>query len=143
MALRYRVPLPGPFYYSGRVGPKHWLPRGRHTGPGFIDFTMKWFIIYPCIVIFGVGLAIMLAPFYGVFWLVRRSLRNRQRCQPVARSFPVQWPFPQCQVPRSVSRPYGFVPAQRPARPVSYGFVPAQRGRPAVEGGPFGSDWWV
>lgn len=22
MALRYRIPLPGPFYYSGRVGPK-------------------------------------------------------------------------------------------------------------------------
>ena len=143
MALRYRVPLPGPFYYSGRVGPKHWLPRGRHTGPGFIDFTMKWFIIYPSIVIFGVGLAIMLAPFYGVFWLVRRSLRNRRKCQPVAQCFPVQRPLPQCQVPRSVSRPYGFVPAQLPARPVSYGFVPAQRGRPAVEGRPFGSDWWV
>ena len=32
MALRYRVPLPGLFYYSGRVGPKHWLPRGSHNG---------------------------------------------------------------------------------------------------------------
>lgn len=47
MGLRYRVPLPGPFYYSGRVGPKHWLPRSCHTGPGFLDFTMKRFIIYP------------------------------------------------------------------------------------------------
>ena len=34
MDLRYRVPLPGPFYYSGRVGPKHWLPNGGHTGSG-------------------------------------------------------------------------------------------------------------
>lgn len=32
MSLRYRVPLPGPFYYSGRVGPRHWLPRGSHNG---------------------------------------------------------------------------------------------------------------
>lgn len=45
MALRYLVPLSGPFYYSGRAGPKRWLPRSRHTGPGFIDFTMKRFII--------------------------------------------------------------------------------------------------
>lgn len=32
MGLRYRVPLPGPFYYSGRVGPKRWLPRSSNTG---------------------------------------------------------------------------------------------------------------
>lgn len=32
MALRYRIPLPGPFYYSGRVGPKHWLLRSSHNG---------------------------------------------------------------------------------------------------------------
>ena len=141
MGLRYRVPLPGPFYYSGRVGPKRWLPRMRHsTGPGFIDFTMKWFIIYPGIVIFGAGLAVLLAPFYGLFWVVRRSLRNRQKCQPVAQRFPVQRPLPQWPAPRPVQRPYGFVPAQRPARPVSYGFVPTQRGRPAVEGRWFGSD---
>lgn len=35
MGLRYRVPLPGPFYYSGRVGPKRY--RGgvgrRASGP--------------------------------------------------------------------------------------------------------------
>lgn len=80
MALRYRVPLPGPFYYSGRVGPKHWLPRSRHTGPGPMGFVVKWFIVYPSVAIFGAGLAIMLAPFYGLFWVVRRSLRNRQRC---------------------------------------------------------------
>lgn len=41
MALRYRIPLPGPFYYSGRVGPKHWLSRGSHTGDGPIGFTEK------------------------------------------------------------------------------------------------------
>lgn len=129
MALRYRIPLPGPFYYSGRVGTGHWLPRGSRSGPGPIGFVVKWFIIYPSVAIFGVGLAIMLAPFYGLFWAVRRSLRNRQRCQPVAQCFPVQRPLPQRPAPGPVSRPYGF--------------VPAQRGRPAVEGGSFGSDQYV
>lgn len=80
MALRYRIPLPGPFYYSGRVGPRRWLPRSSNAGPGPIGFTVKWFIIYPSIAIFGAGLAIMLAPFYGLFWVVRRSLRNRREC---------------------------------------------------------------
>lgn len=42
-----------------------------------------------------------------------------------------------------VSRSYGFVLARQPVQPVSYGFVPAQRGRPAVGGGPFGSDRYV
>ena len=120
MGLRYRVPLPGPFYYSGCVGPRRRLPRSSNTGTGPMGFVVKWFIIYPSIVIFGAGLAIMLAPFYGLFWVVRRLLRNRQKC-----------------------RPYGFVPAQRPVRPVSYGFVPAQRGCPVVEGRPFGSDQYV
>lgn len=32
MAFRYSVPLPGPFYYSGRVSPGHWFPRGSHNG---------------------------------------------------------------------------------------------------------------
>nr|DAR67724.1 MAG TPA: hypothetical protein [Caudoviricetes sp.] len=120
MALRYRIPLPGPFYYSGRVGPGHWLPRSSHSGTGPMGFVVKWFIVYPGVVFFGAGPAIMLAPFYGLFWVVRRSLRNRRKC-----------------------RPYGFVPARRPARPVPYGFVPARRERVAVEGGPFGSDWYV
>nr|DAS08681.1 MAG TPA: hypothetical protein [Caudoviricetes sp.] len=140
MGLRYRVPLPGPFYYSGRVGPEHWLPRSSHAGPDPIGFTVKWFIIYPSIVFFGAGLAILLAPFYGLFWVVRRSLRNRQKCQPVAQRFPVQQPLPQCPAPCPVSRPYGFVPARQPVRPVSYGFVPVRRERVAVEGRPFGSD---
>lgn len=131
MALRYHVPLPGPFYYSGRVGPKHWLPRSRHTGPGLCDFTMKWFIIYPSVAFFGAGFALLLAPFYGLFWVIRRSLRNRQRCQPVAQRFPVQRPLPQRPAPRPASRPYGFVPAQRPAQPVPYGFVPVQQPVPA------------
>jgi len=122
MALRYRIPLPGPFYYSGRVSPRHWLSRSRHTGTGPMGFVVKWFIVYPSVVIFGVGPAIMVAPFYCVFWVVRRSLRNRRKCQPVAQCFPVQRPLPQ----RPVRRPYGF--------------VPAQRGCPAVEGGSFGSD---
>lgn len=112
MALRYRIPLPGPFYYSGRVGPKRWLPHDRHSGPGRMGFVVKWFIIYPSIAIFGAGLAIMIAPFYGVFWVVRRSLRNRQKCQPVAQDFPVQRPLPQ--------QPCGFVPAQRPALALVY-----------------------
>lgn len=125
MGLRYRIPLPGPFYYSGRVGPKRWVSRSSHTGPGFLYFTMKWFIIYPSIALFGAGLAIMVAPFYGVFWVVCRSLRNRQRRQSVAQCFPVQRPVPQRLAPGSISRPYGFVPAQRPVQPVPYGFVPA------------------
>lgn len=84
MGLRYRIPLPGPFYYSGRVGPKHWLPLSSYSGMGPMGFVVKWFIIYPSIVFFDV------APFYGLFWVVRRSLWNCQRCQPVAQSFPVQ-----------------------------------------------------
>lgn len=126
MALRYRVPLPGPFYYSGRVVPKHWLPRSSNTGTGPMGFVVKWFIIYPSVAIFGVGLAIMLAPFYGVFWVVRRSLRNRQRCRPVAQCFPVQLPG-----------------LQRPVQAVPCGFVSAQRERATVEGRPFGSDRYV
>lgn len=120
MAFRYRIPLPGSFYHLGRVGSGHWLPRSSHTGPGFCDFTMKWFIIYPSVAIFGIGVAIMLAPFYGLFWAVRRSLRNRRRCQPVVQCFPVQ---------RPVSRPYGFVPVRWE--------------RVAVEGRSFGSDRYV
>lgn len=126
MGLRYRIPLPGPFYYSGRVGPKHWLPRSSNTGAGPMGFVVKWFIIYPSIVFFGEGLAIMLAPFYGLLWAVRRLLRNRQGCQQIAPCFPVQRPLP-----------------QRPVRPVPYGFVPAQRERVAVGGRPFGSDRYV
>lgn len=121
MAFRYHVPLPGPFYYSGRVGPKHWLPRSCHTGPGLCDFTMKWFIIYPGIVFFGAGLAIMVAPFYGLFWVVRRWQRNRERCRPVAPRFPVQRPGPQCPASRPGAMSYGFVPA--PA------YVPSPGGR--------------
>lgn len=126
MALRYRIPLPGPFYYSGRVGPGRWLPRSSHTGPGPIGFMVKWFIIYPSVAIFVAGFAIMLAPFYGVFWVVRRSLR---RCRSVAQCFPVQWPLPQWPASGPVLRPYGFVPAQRE--------------RVTVEGGLFGSDGGV
>lgn len=128
MGLRYRVPLPGPFYYSGRVGPKRRLPRRSNTGTGPMGFVVKWFIVYPSIAIFGAGLAILLAPFYGLFWVVRRSLRNRRRCQPVAQRFPVQRPLPQRPAPRPVSRPCGFVPAQRPVQPAPYGFVPAPAG---------------
>lgn len=140
MALRYRIPLPGPFYYSGRVGPKHWLPRSSNAGTGPMGFVVKWFIIYPSVIVFGAGLAIMFAPFCGLFWAVRRSLRNRRRCQPVAQCFPVQRPLLQRPALSPVSRLYGFVPAQRPVQPEPYGFVPAQRERPAVGCGPFGSD---
>lgn len=136
MGLRYRIPLPGPFYYSGRVGPKHWLPRSSNTGTGPMGFVVKWFIIYPSIAIFVAGLAIMVAPFYGLVWVVRRSLRNRRRCRPVAQCFPVQRPLSQRPAPGPVLRSYGFVPARLPVRPVPYGFVPAPRGRLAAEVGP-------
>lgn len=69
MGLCYRVPLPGPFYYSGRVGPKHWLPRSSSTGTGPMGFVVKWFIVYLSVAIFGAGLAIVLAPFYGLVWV--------------------------------------------------------------------------
>ena len=132
MALRYRIPLPGPFYYSGRVGPKHWLPRSSSssTGSGPMGFIVKC-IVYPSIVCFVAGTAIMIAPFYGVFWAVRRWQRNRWGRRPVAPCFPVQQPLPQRPILRPVSGAYGFVPAQRPTRPVSYGFVPARQSVPA------------
>lgn len=126
MGLRYRVSLPGPFYYSGRVGPRRRLPRSSNTGAGPMGFVVKWFIVYPSVAIFGAGLAIMLAPFYGLFWVVRRLLRNRRKLQPVAQCFPVQRPLLQRPAPCSVSRPCGFVPARRV--------------RLADGGGPFGSD---
>lgn len=140
MGLRYRVPFPDPFYYSGRVGPRYWLPRGSHTGDGPIGFMVKRFIIYLSVVIFGAGLAIMLAPFYGVFWAARRSLRRCQRRQPVAQCFPVRRPL--LQRPAQPA-PYGFVPARRPVPAPAYApsrRTAAQRECPAVEGRPFGSD---
>lgn len=74
MGLCYRIPLPGPFYYSGRVGSKHWLPRSSNTGTGPMGFVVKWFIVYPSVAVFGAGLAIMVVPFYGLLWVVRRSV---------------------------------------------------------------------
>lgn len=129
MALRYRIPLPGPFYYSGRVGPKHWLPRGSRSDPGPIGFMVKRFIIYPSVVIFGAGLAVMVAPFYGLFWVVRRLLRNRQRRQLVAQCSPVRLPGLQRPARGSVSGSYGFVPVQLPVQPAAYGFVPVRQER--------------
>ena len=108
-----------------------------------MGFVVKWFIIYPSVVFFGAGLAVMVAPFYGLFWVVRRLLRNCQRCQPVAQRFPVQRPLPQRSAPSSVSRPYGFVPARQSVQPVPYGFVPAQRERVIVGSELFGSDRYV
>ena len=128
MALRYHIPLPGPFSYSGRVGPKHWLPRNRpRPSTGIIDTSMKWFIIYPSVALIGASLALLVAPCYGLYRLIRWALQEQQRQQVQAQRFPVQRPLPQRPAPRPVSRPYGFVPAQRPAQPVPYGFVPAQR----------------
>lgn len=143
MGLRCRIPLPGPFYCSGCVGSGHWLPRSSDTGTGPMGFVVKWFIIYPGVAIFVAGLAIMVAPFYGLFWVVRRSLRRRQKCWSVAQCVPVRRPLPQRPASHPGARPYGFVSAQWPVRPVSYGFVPAKRKRLAVEGGSFGSDQYV
>lgn len=41
MALHYRIPLPGPFYYSGRVGPKRWLPRSSRSDTGPMGFVVN------------------------------------------------------------------------------------------------------
>lgn len=129
MGLRYRIPLPGPFYYSGRVGPKHWASRSSCTGCGPMGFIVKWFIVYPGIVFFGAGLAIMVAPFYGVFWVVRRWQRNRWKygpvAQPVALRFLVQRPLPQYPALGPGTGSYGFVPDRRPVQSVPYGFVSA------------------
>ena len=92
MGLRYRIPLPGPFYYSGRVG----LPRSSSSGCGPMGLIVK-FVVYPSIVCFGVALAIMIAPFYGLFWVVRRWQRNRWGRQPVG-----PWP-PRSAVSAAVS----------------------------------------
>ena len=143
MTLRYRVSLPGLFYYLGRVGSKHWLPRSSRSGLGPMGFVVKWFIIYPSVVIFGAGFAILLAPFYGLFWVVRRSLWNRRRRRPIAQCFPVQLPGLQRPARGPVSRSYGFVPARQPVQPVPYGFVPVQRELVTVEGRPFGSDQYA
>ena len=130
MGLRYRIPLPGPFYYSGRVGLKRWVSHSSCAGCGPMGFIVKWFIVYPGIVFFGAGLAIMVAPFYGVFWVVRRWQRNRWKyrrpvAQPVAPRFSVQRPLPQRPASHPGTRSYGFVPAGRPVRPMPYGFAPA------------------
>ena len=136
MGLRYRVPLPGPFYYSGRVGPKCWASRSSgSTGCGPMGFIVKWFIVYPGIVFFGVGFAIVAVPFYGVFWVVRRWVRHCDRCRsvarPVAPCFPVQRPLPQSPAGRPVSGLYGFVLDRRPVLPFPCGFVPVRQSVPS------------
>lgn len=135
MGLRYRVPLTGPFYYSGRVG----FPRSGSSGCGPMGLIVKYFVVYTGIVVFGAGLAIMVAPFYGLFWVVRRWQRNRWGRRPVAPCFPVQQPGPQCPAARPVSRLHGFVPDRRPVQhpvqrqvqPVPYGFITSQQSVPA------------
>ena len=32
MAIHYHIPLLGPFYCPGRVGPGHWFSNGNHNG---------------------------------------------------------------------------------------------------------------
>lgn len=49
-----------------------------------MGFVVKLFIVYPSVIFFEAGLVIMLASFYGVFWVVRRSLWNWRRRRPVA-----------------------------------------------------------
>lgn len=73
MGLRYRIPLPGPFYYSGRVGPKRRLPRSSNTGTGPMGFVVKWLIVYPCVVISGLVWLLCLLRSMGWFgWSVVR-----------------------------------------------------------------------
>ena len=137
MGLRYRVPLPGPFYYSGHVGPKRRLPHGSHAGCGPMGFIVKC-IVYPGIICFGAGLAIVVAPFYGAFWVVRRWQRNRWKYRPVAQPvtprFPVQRPGLQYPASGHGARLHGFVPDRRPVRPMPYGFVPAPAYVPSLGG---------
>ena len=129
MGLRYRIPLPGPFYYSGRVELGQWFPRSSNTGSGPSTSRRSGSSSIRASPPSGPVPALLLAPFYGLFWVICRSLRNRRKCRLVAQCFPVQGPVLQRLAPCPGTR--------------AYGFVPGQRERPTVGGGPFGSDRYV
>lgn len=103
MGLRYRIPLPGPFYYLGRVGPRRRLPHSRHTGDGPIGFTVN-------------------RRFPVQRLLLQRLLLQRLAPSPAPRSHgfvPARQPVQ--------PTPYGFVPAQRERVAVGCGLFGSDR----------------
>lgn len=134
MGIRYSLPLNDFVTLRGGIGGRrrywcghHYYPAGPQSLTGAF---IRYCLIYPMIGMLALAVGFIAAPIAGGAWLIRRQLRNRER-QVRAQRFPVQRPLPQRPAPRPASRPYGFVPAQRPVQPVPYGFVPAQRPVPA------------
>lgn len=130
MALRYSLPLNDYITLRGSVGGRrrywvghHYYPAGPQSLTGAF---VRYGLIYPMLAMLALAVGFIAAPIAGGAWLIRRQLQAKQR-QVRAQRFPVQRPLPQRPAPRAAQQPYGFVPAQRPARPAPYGFVPAQR----------------
>ena len=130
MGIRYSLPLNDYITLRGRVGGRrrywvghHYYPAGPQSLTGAF---VRYGLIYPMLGMLALAVGFIAAPIVGGAWLLRRQLQNKQR-RVQAQRFPVQRPLPQRSAPRPTQQPYGFVPAQRPARPAPYGFVPAQR----------------
>lgn len=130
MGIRYSLPLNDVITLRGSIGERrrywyghHYYPAGPQSLTGAF---IRYVVVYPMIGMLALAVGFLAAPIVGGAWLIRKQLQHKQR-RVQAQRFPVQRPLPQ----RPPSRPYGFVPAQRPARPVPYGLVPAQRPVPA------------
>ena len=134
MGIRYSLPLNDFITLRGGIGGRRRYWCGRHYYPArpqsLTEAFIRYFLIYPTIGMLALAVGFLAAPIVGGAWLIRKQLQNKER-RLQAQRFPVQRPLPQRPAPRPVSRPYGFVPAQRPAQPAPYGFVPAQRPVPA------------
>ena len=134
MGIRYSLPLNDVVTLRGSIGERRRYWYGHHYYPArpqsLTGAFIRYCVVYPAIAMLALAVGFIAAPIAGGAWLIRKQLQNKQR-QVQAQRFPVQRPLPQRQAPRPVSRPYGFVPAQRPAQPVPYGFVPAPRPVPA------------
>lgn len=129
MGIRYSLPLNDVISLDGRIGGRRRYWCGHHYYPArpqsLTGAFIRYCLVYPMIGMLALALGFLAAPIAGGAWLIRRQLRNKER-QVQAQRFPAQRPST-----RPVSRPYGFVPAQRPVQPAPYGFVPAQRPAPA------------
>lgn len=133
MGIRYSLPLSNYVSLDGRIGGRRRYWCGHRYYPArpqsLTEAFIRYCLVYPMIGMLALAVGFIAAPIAGGAWLIRRQLQNKQR-QVQAQRFSVQRPLPQRPLPqrpapRPVSRPYGFVPSQRPAQPVPYGFVPA------------------
>ena len=134
MGIRYSLPLNDVVTLRGSIGERrrywyghHYYPAGPQSLTGAF---IRYVVVYPTLAMLALAVGFIAAPIAGGAWLIRKQLQNKQR-QVQAQRFPVQRPAPQRPAPRPASRPYGFVPAQRPAQPAPYGFVPAPQPVPA------------